>query len=259
LPGLRFLVPLAFAVASLASGIRAAAAFECSAPEQIATDRPDVTNASPPVPVGSFQVENGVDLTGAGGTRVLQGTNTLLRLGIAECTELLLQLPSRSETVRGAGSSGFSDLAPGIKRQLLGGDFDLFGIAGVLLPTGSESIDGKGFQPFLQLPWSVELSGGWGIDGQATVTVAPSEPKSNPTTQVTFGVTREFGERADMFLEYIGEFAAHLPADHRLNAGGGYRVTPMQQIDFHVGIGLNEAAPDWFVGVGYSFRFDRLF
>jgi hypothetical protein len=43
------------------------------------------------------------------------------------------------------------------------------------------------------------------------------------------------------------------------NSGAVYRVTPAQQIDVHVGFGLNRNAPDYVVGVGYSFRLDGLF
>jgi hypothetical protein len=41
--------------------------------------------------------------------------------------------------------------------------------------------------------------------------------------------------------------------------GGGWRFTRTQQVDFHVGVGLTAAAPVYFVGVGYSIRFDELF
>jgi len=34
---------------------------------------------------------------------------------------------------------------------------------------------------------------------------------------------------------------------------------PGQQIDFHIGAGLNRAAPSYIIGVGYSIRFDGLF
>jgi hypothetical protein len=35
--------------------------------------------------------------------------------------------------------------------------------------------------------------------------------------------------------------------------------TDTQQIDFHVAVGLNDNAPSHIFGIGYSFRFDRLF
>jgi Putative MetA-pathway of phenol degradation len=45
---------------------------------------------------------------------------------------------------------------------------------------------------------------------------------------------------------------------HLLNSGGGYRITGNQQIDFHLGFGLNRNAPTYIFGLGYSFRLDRL-
>jgi hypothetical protein len=38
-----------------------------------------------------------------------------------------------------------------------------------------------------------------------------------------------------------------------------YRLSPTQQVDFHVAFGLNHNAPSYIVGLGYSFRLDGLF
>jgi hypothetical protein len=38
-----------------------------------------------------------------------------------------------------------------------------------------------------------------------------------------------------------------------------YRLSKTQQVDFHVAIGLNRNAPDYIVGIGYSFRIDGSF
>ncbi len=44
-----------------------------------------------------------------------------------------------------------------------------------------------------------------------------------------------------------------------LNWGGLYRLSPTQQVDFHVALGLNHNAPSYIVGIRYSVRFDDLF
>ena len=62
-----------------------------------------------------------------------------------------------------------------------------------------------------------------------------------------------------LFVEYIGDFHLGGGPSNLLNFGGGYRVTPTQQVDFHIGIGLNDNAPAYIVGIGYSFRVDHLF
>jgi hypothetical protein len=89
-----------------------------TAKDEIATDRPDVTNSSLVVPVGSLQSENGVNFSTRDGGRTIDGTNTRWRLGVAPCLELLLDLPTYFSNIRGPGSSGFSDVAPAIKWQV---------------------------------------------------------------------------------------------------------------------------------------------
>ena len=70
-------------------GNRAAWADGCPLPtSEIDTDRPDTTNSSEVVPVGSLQVENGVNIADwPDGTR-LDGTNSRLRLGVADTVPL---------------------------------------------------------------------------------------------------------------------------------------------------------------------------
>jgi hypothetical protein len=44
---------------------------------------------------------------------------------------------------------------------------------------------------------------------------------------------------------------------HDHQHGGGFGLHP--PIDFHIGIGLNDNAPAYIFGIGYSFRLDSLF
>lgn len=83
---------------------------------EIDTDRPDVTNSSRVVPYGSLQVENGVDWTVRQRSDVISGTETRLRLGVAQCTELIADVPTYFYSLNGRASSGFSDFVLSIKR-----------------------------------------------------------------------------------------------------------------------------------------------
>src|ERR1700694_5987858 len=74
-----------------------------TARDEIATDRPDVTNSSLVVPVGSLQSENGVNVSSRDGGRTIDGTNTRWRLGVAPCLELLLDLPTYFANIRRPG------------------------------------------------------------------------------------------------------------------------------------------------------------
>ena len=248
------------AVASLGTPATAADACPKSGAD-IATDRPDVTNSSLVVPTGSLQIENGVNVTARDGTRTLDGTNSRLRVGLAPCVELLVDLPTYFAAVRGQASSGFSNVTPAVKWQLgpLPGEIDLSATAGVGLPTGTTRITGLGAQPYLQFPWSRELGGGWGISGMVTAFFRPSEPGSKLVTEPTFVIEKKVSDRAAVFAEYVGDYPSHAGSSQLLNTGGAYRLTPTQQVDFHLAFGLNRNAPDYIFGIGYSFRFDGLF
>jgi len=242
-------------------GPSAAAAGGCpTAADEIATDRPDVTNSSIVVPLGSLQSENGINLSARNGTRIVDGTNSRLRLGIAPCFELLVDLPTYFATVRGPASSGFSNVAPAVKWQIspLPGKVDLSAVVGIALPTGATDIAGPGAQPYVQFPWSWELGAGWGVSGMVTAFLRPSDPISKIANQTTFAIEKKVSEKASLFVEYVGDYPDHSGPSHQLNSGGAYRLTPTQQIDFHIAFGLNRNAPDYIIGVGYSFRLDGL-
>src|ERR1700691_2887663 len=107
-----------FVAALTCTSLTFAAAGCPTSASEIDTDRPDVTNSSRVAPYGSLQAENGVDWTVRQGSDVLSGTTTRLRLGIAQCTEVLADVPTYFYSLNGRASSGFSDLFVSIKREL---------------------------------------------------------------------------------------------------------------------------------------------
>src|ERR1700676_4013675 len=179
-----------------------------SSKDEINTDRPDVTNSSLVVPAGSLQIENGVNFSARDGDRFVDGTNTRLRTGIANCLEFLVDTPTYFANVRSPQNSGFSDIAPALKWQIspVPGKVDVSAVVGVALPTGSAGIAGPGAQPYLQLPWSWELRGGWGLSGMFTEFFRPSDPTSKLITEATFVVEKKVTERASLFVEYVGDY-----------------------------------------------------
>lgn len=222
---------------------------------------PDVTNSSVVVPVGSLQNENGANVSRRDGADIFDGANSRWRLGILPCFEVLVDLPNYVGTFRGAGASGFGNVAPAFKWQIspLPGKADLSMTVGAGLPTGALAVAGPGVQPYLQFPWSVELGGGWAITGMVTNFFTPENPVSKYSNQSTFVIEKEFGEHSFLFVEYVGDFPVNGGTSQLFNSGGGYRITETQQVDFHIGFGLNRNAPTYIFGVGYSFRLDGLF
>jgi hypothetical protein len=249
------------ACTTLATVVHARAEACPTAKDEIATDRPDVTNSSLVVPTGSLQSENGLNFSARDGGRFVDGTNTRWRLGVAPCLELLVDLPTYFANVKAPGSSGFSNAAPAIKWQVspIPGKVDVSLVFGVALPTGATEIAGRGAQPYLQMPWSWELQDGWSLSGMLTEFFRPAELTTRRITETTFVIEKKVTGKASLFVEYVGDYPENAGPSQLFNSGAVYRLTPTQQVDFHVAFGLNHNAPSYIVGVGYSFRFDGLF
>jgi Putative MetA-pathway of phenol degradation len=242
-------------------GASAATADDCpTSADPIATDRPDVTNSSLVVPLGSLQSENGINLSGRDDATLLDATNTRLRLGVAHCLEVLVDVPTYFAVLGGEASSGWTNVTPAIKWQVspVPGKIDLSLVAGAGLPTGTPSIVGHGVQPYLQSPWSWEVGDGWSVNGMLTAFLFPSDV-NKLTTETTLSIEKEIGKNADLFVEYVGDYPERGNSQLLLNSGGPYRITQTQQIDFHVAFGLNDNSADYIFGLGHSFRFDGLF
>jgi hypothetical protein len=152
-------------------------------------------------------------------------------------------------------------MAPAIKWQISPspGKIDLSATLGAALATGTKAIASPGVQHYVQFPWSWDLGHGWGISGMLTNFLSPEDPTNSLATETTFVLEREFDERTFLFVEYVGDYHIHGTPSQLFNSGGGFRITQTQQIDFHIGIGLNSNAPAYIFGVGYSFRVDGLF
>jgi outer membrane putative beta-barrel porin/alpha-amylase len=231
-----------------------------TAKDEIATDRPDLTNSSLVVPVGSLQNENGINFSMRGEGRFVDGTNSRWRLGVAPCLEILVDLRSYVARLQGPAASGFTDISPAVKWQisLVPGRLDLSVVAGMAVPTGAADIAGRGPQPYLQFPWSWELHDGWGVSGMFTEFFRPYD-STRGITEATFVLENKLNGKLSLFTEYVGDYPQGASASHLWNSGAVYRVNRTQQVDFHIAFGLNHNAPTYVVGVGYSFRIDELF
>jgi hypothetical protein len=235
-----------------------AAAWTQEAPESaIVTDRPAVTESSSVVPEGAFQMENGFLASDNAGHYVLDAPESEVRYGLFGKTELRLSLPDYFYPA-GAGEGGFGDASVGVKQQLgpLGG-FDLSLVAFVSLPSGAQSETSHRYDPGLQLPWSRSLSSDWTLAGQLAFYDPTVSNQRNRTGEATILIDRQLTPPWDAFLEYAGDFPQRGGSDQLLHAGTAYKLTPHQQVDLHAAVGLSQAAPRWFIGVGYSFVFLR--
>ena len=237
-----------------------AAAKGCSTSEAFETDRPDATNSPLAVPRGSFQAEDGVTWTGEDRSDVLDAAETMLRIGVADCTELAIELPTYFYATHGQASSGFSDVSLAVKRQLP--DFHGFvtaAIGGLAFPSGTNGISDRGYDPYIQGSWSRDIGFDLSLAGMYTLTWLTSRSASNPSFQSTFEAKRDFTSSVSSFVEYVGDYPNHLRPQQTVDAGANWQIADRQGVDAIFGFGLNGAAPNHFFGFGYSFRLDGLF
>ena len=177
-----------------------------------------------------------------------------MRFGVASKTELRLTVPDYFGQV--GGESGFGDLAIGVKQQLgPAAGFDVSLVLSLSFPTGARGISSGGYDPSVQLPWSRALSANWTAAGMLSVYFPTEQGQRDVTGETTFLIDRQLTKTWDAFVEYVGDFPEQGGPRHLAHFGMAYKLTPHQQLDLHVGVGLSRAAVDHFVGVGYSFRF----
>src|SRR5579864_7702617 len=81
---------------------------------------------------------------------------------------------------------------------------------------------------------------------------------ANTTLESTLGIGRGVGRQASVFVEYIVDHTSLPVATQIIDGRGSWQLTPKQQVDFRVGVGLASAAPRYYVGVGYSLRVDGI-
>jgi hypothetical protein len=101
-------------------------------------------------------LENGVTWTQRERSQVLDGTETLMRLGLVRCTEFQLLVPNYDWSFGGRAASGFENVGLAFKHQFdpLPGGFELAVAAGLEFPSGASAVSGPGYNPFIQLPWA---------------------------------------------------------------------------------------------------------
>jgi hypothetical protein len=207
---------------------------------EIVTDRPDVTEASTVVPKDSLQIENGFTQTSDHGTETLDLSESLVRYGLADRTELRFDVPNLFfRDAGGQPAPGLSGLSFGVKQQLgpLPGNFDVAVIAALSFPTGTKNESGRGFDPFIKLPWSRPLTEKWSFGGMVSAFWETVDYRHRFLWEPTFYLERELTKKTDAFAEFAGDYFANgskrvysfrsgIPVYRKMPAGRSLRLWP---------------------------------
>jgi hypothetical protein len=268
----RLLLPRLLGLALLPAAFAAPAASQ-EAPELV-TDRPDQTESAIVLPRGALQLETGLTLTHDDedglAIEALEVPGTLLRYGLLSRVELRLAWPGEVEIearTRGERESvsGPADPELGLKASFLsmerGDSLDLALLFHTTLPVGSEEVGAPRAYPSIRLLFAHELNERLGFGWNVGFETASFEDVARVHHTLgrwvyTGSLAISLGDRWGTFVELYGDLPASdtAPAAHSFDAGVTFLATPALQLDLAAGVGLNEAAPDWFVGAGLSYR-----
>lgn len=266
-------------LATAAALLLAAPAFaQGNDPGPISSDRPSVGASTATVARGFVQLETGVqflrDEAGEATMDLLSIGGSSFRVGVHDLVELQLNFAgyfdASTEMPDGgllggtttAEASGAGDLGVAAKWRFVeatDGKFSVGVLGGVSLPTGEEGFGSEGVDPAVSLLFSGTMAENLVFDLNAgldwtTVEVAGEEERLADTT-FSAGLSVPAGENGGVFLELFGVLPEE--GDEQIGLDGGFTFASRAnaQLDVYGGVGLTDAAPDWFVGAGVAWRF----
>lgn len=240
--------------------------------EPLVTDRPDFTESSVTVGFGVAQLETGYTFIYNDDAGQLTHSHSfpesLLRLGmLAEWFELRIDwnyLIEREELGAIADtSSGTEDLGLGVKLALTPQEFLLPETAMILqsgVPTGSSEFTAGEFQPGMIFLYGWDINDDWSTGGLSAVHRAKDEITDKTYVQIhqSWTVGRSWTDRLGTFFEWFVLATAGADTDHTqhyLDTGFTVLINNDLQWDTRFGLGLNNAADDFFSGTGLSMRY----
>lgn len=224
----------------------------------IQTDRPDQTECPFITPKGYLQFENGfsVEKTNAETTTFVMPT-ILTKFGINDHFELRLITEFTKEENNTNKISGINPVLIGFKTRLLEekGIIPTTSFIGhIALPNlASKNLKTTYYAPEFRFTMqhtisekqsiSYNLGAEW--DGETAI----------PAFIYTLTSGYSISEKISGYIEFYGFIPQKDKPDHRFDAGLNYLFNPNHQLDVSAGFGLSKTSPDYFISLGYSFRF----
>lgn len=232
--------------------------------DPLVTDRPDFTESTSTVPRGHFQIEGGATLTRVEEVDTTSFGELLVRIGTGERWETRLGLGYARVETPFAEASGLEDPSIGIKVRFTEDPGDLAPgqpaaalLVSTSIPEGDGELTGGEWVPEAKLALAWELTPRFSLSSNVNYAYLPDGDdrlhQLGATLSGGMGITGRLGA----FLEWFGfsEETEDGPSTHYVDGGVTWLINDDLQVDARVGTGLNDADPDWFVGVGAGVRF----
>ena len=226
------------------------------------SDRPSFTTGPDLMDPNTWQLELGYtyrDDAGDGDDDVGSFPETLVRYGLDDKIELRFGWDGYDfvDDADDRANDSFFGVKYALPGDWLSLGTDKMALIGTIsVPTGSGESE---LDPQVLLGWSKNLNEAMTLSGNLGIGYPTDETTGDRFTQGVFSVmcARDMGSDTTLFGEYYTNFPAEdeEDAEHVLQAGVMHMIGPDTQLDFRTGIGLNDQADDWIVGIGISHRF----
>jgi len=232
--------------------------------EPLITDRPTFLAAPFTVAPGRFQFEMGYTFTKSGDEEQHDFGEFTARIGILPWLEgrlglnsfVLLQTPDDE-------LSGLQDLTVGAKaiifRRPEGSSAAVPQVAlmaGADLPTGASDVGANEVQPGAKVLLDLHLTDRFVVGSNVGWAYVASDGEWFNQGIGSLGAGYSISDPVSAFVEWYGLFPENRAggSNHYLNGGLAWGIRPNLQLDWRIGLGLQDPDPNWFTGAGLSFR-----
>lgn len=236
--------------------------------EPLVTDRPDFTEASSTVGKGIGQIEFGytftLDQEAGTETRSHSLSEPLFRCGIFDdWLEMRIGWNYAAEEFNGITGDGGEDLYLGFKIGLTPQDGllpEMALIPQMTVPTGASAFSADEVLPGVNWIYGWEINDFVSTAGSTQFNRAIDDGTGSTYTEwaqswtVAYSFTDRWGAYTEWFAFYP-QSADTAQTENYFNGGFTFLATDDIQWDIRAGLGLNDAADDFFVGTGLSIRF----
>ncbi|NNC64462.1 MAG: hypothetical protein HKN84_06730 [Gammaproteobacteria bacterium] len=235
--------------------IAAVAVFagQAASAQVIDANRPGFSFTTGVVPTGRWQLETGIGYArpGSGGARTTSLPLAELRYGMTDDIEVFVYSLNWSESESANGdSSGLVDAVIGTKIAVGGGERLRSAVMFQLsVPIGDSDFSSDSWDPSVAYVWAYDSR--IPLAGTVVVSDFGDRYQLDNGLQVPFSIN----DRQSAFVEWEMNLPEGGSDAHWLNGGLLLLLDDRRQIDFEVGVGLNDAAGDYRLSTGFSILF----
>jgi len=252
---------------------KAAPGWAQSESEELNSDRPDRTQGPSIVPTRTLQIETGLqyqkDKSNDLPTKAYLYPETLIRIGLLKWAELRLSAEYKKENQQMRISSlenrmiserGFNNVQVGTKLNFYEGKgaIPAIGFQGnITLPWGNESFRPTHVAPEGALLFSNKITEK--VDLQYNIGYGKQQSNDEYLGQAYYAISAnlKLTDKLQGYGEFFAQKAIASPAENNVDIGLLVLLLPNLQFDVEAGAGVSEAAPDYFVGSGLTWRLPR--